>query len=86
MTLPLRIRVSPSTLSVVTATFNGGLSGISNPPELESIRAELIDRPKLDRIFEIHLTDSAGNVDASIKKTIHIRRKAMWTHIRFEDF
>ena len=45
-------------------------------PELESIRTELIDRPKLDRVFEIHLTDSAGNVHASIEKTIHIRRKA----------
>ena len=46
-------------------------------PELESIRAALIDRPKLDRIFEIHPTDSAGNVHASIEKTIHIRRKAL---------
>ncbi len=55
-------------------------------PELKSIRAALIDRPKLDRVFEIHLPDSAGNVHASIKKTIHIRRKAMWTHIRFGDF
>ncbi len=54
--------------------------------ELESIRAALIDRPKLDRIFEIHLTDNAGNVHASIEKTIHIRRKAIRTHIRFGDF
>ncbi len=43
--------------------------------ELQSIRAELIDRPKLDRVFEIQLTDGAGNVHASIEKTIHIRRK-----------
>jgi len=46
-------------------------------PELGSIRAELIDRPKLDRVFEIHLADSAGNVHTSIEKTIHIRRKAL---------
>ncbi len=46
-------------------------------PELESIRAALIDRPMLDRVFEIHLTASAGNVHASIKNTIHIPRKAM---------
>ena len=45
-------------------------------PELKRIRAELVDRPKLDRVFEIHLTDSAGVVHASIEKTIHIRRKA----------
>ncbi len=44
--------------------------------ELESIRKELIDKPKLDRIFHTYLSDGKGNVYASIDKTIHIRRKA----------
>ncbi len=44
--------------------------------ELESIRAELIDKPKLDRVFHIYLSDGVGNIYASIDKTIHIRRKA----------
>jgi len=43
--------------------------------ELESIRVELADNPKLNRVFHIDWTDAAGNVHASIEKTIHIRRK-----------
>ena len=43
--------------------------------ELESIRAELVDRSKVDRVFHIDWTDGAGKVHASIEKTIHIRRK-----------
>ena len=43
--------------------------------ELESIRAKLADSPKLDRVFHIDWTDGAGNVHASIQKTIHVRRK-----------
>ena len=43
--------------------------------ELESIRAELLERPKLDRLFHIDWTDATGNVYASVEKTIHVRRK-----------
>lgn len=43
--------------------------------ELESLRVELADNPKLNRVFHIDWTDAAGNVHASIEKTIHIRRK-----------
>ena len=43
--------------------------------ELESIRAELVDSPKLDRVFHVDWRDGAGKVHASIEKTIHIRRK-----------
>ena len=43
--------------------------------ELDSIRAELVDRPKLDRVFRVHLNDGTGNVHASIEKTIHLSRK-----------
>ncbi len=43
--------------------------------ELESIRAELVDSPKLDRVFHFDWRDGAGKVHASIEKTIHIRRK-----------
>ncbi len=43
--------------------------------ELQTIREELIDKPKIDRVYRVHLTDSTGNVAASVEKTIHIRRK-----------
>ncbi len=43
--------------------------------ELESIRAELADSPKLDHVFHVDWTDDAGNVHASIDKTIHVRHK-----------
>ena len=43
--------------------------------ELESIRVELVDSPKLDRVFHVDWTDAAGNVHASIEKTIHVRRR-----------
>ncbi len=43
--------------------------------ELESIRAELVDRSKVDRVFHIDWTDGAGKVHASIEKTIHVRRR-----------
>ena len=45
--------------------------------ELESIRAELVDSPKLDRDLHVDLTDDAGVVYASIERTIHVCRKAM---------
>ncbi len=40
----------------------------------ESIRAELLERPKLDRLFHVDWTDATGNVYASVEKTIHVRR------------
>ena len=43
--------------------------------ELESIRTELVDSSKLDRVFHVDWTDAAGNVHASIEKTIHVRRR-----------
>ncbi len=48
--------------------------------ELNSIRTSLSREPKLDRVFNIDLTDDAGNVYASIEKTIHIRRKKHSRH------
>ena len=42
---------------------------------LESIRAELTESPKLDRVFQVDLTDEAGTVHATIERTIHVRRK-----------
>ncbi len=43
--------------------------------QLESIRAELTESPKLDRVLQVDLTDEAGNVHATIERTIHVRRK-----------
>ncbi len=43
--------------------------------QLESIRAELTESPKLDRVFQVDLTDEAGNVHATIERTVHVRRK-----------
>ena len=43
--------------------------------ELESIRAELTESPKLDRVFQVDLTDEAGNVHATIERTVQVRCK-----------
>ncbi len=43
--------------------------------ELQTIREELIDKPKIDRVYRVDLADAGGNVAASVEKTIHIRRK-----------
>ncbi len=48
--------------------------------EIDSIRAERADSPKLDRVFQVDWTDDAGNVHASIDKTIHVRRKDCTQH------
>ena len=42
---------------------------------LESIQAELFERPMLDRLFHVDWRDAMGNVCASLEKTIHVRRK-----------
>ncbi len=43
--------------------------------ELEDIRAALELEPTIDRVYDVELTDEIGVVHASIRKTIHIRRK-----------
>ena len=43
--------------------------------ELEDIRAALASEPAIERVYDIDLTDDIGVVHASIRKTIHIRRK-----------
>ena len=43
--------------------------------QLESIRRELAQTPKLDRVFHVDLVDREGVVYASVDKTIHIRRR-----------
>ena len=43
--------------------------------ELDTIRAALRDKPTIDRVYEIELTDSQGTVHATVSKAVHIRRK-----------
>jgi len=43
--------------------------------ETESIRAELRERPALERTYTVDLTDAEGVVHATVTKTLHIRRK-----------
>ena len=42
---------------------------------LDSIRAELAEAPKIERVFRVELVDDAGVVHAEVEKTIHIRHK-----------
>lgn len=43
---------------------------------LDSIRAELRDAPRTDRVFRVERVDPGGVVHAEVEKTIHIRRRA----------
>ena len=43
--------------------------------ELDAIRAELEQKDKLDRVYQVELIDEEGSVCASIEKTIYFRRK-----------
>lgn len=43
--------------------------------ELETIRTELNDKPKINRTYTVHLKDKDGVVYATIEKVINIRRK-----------
>ena len=43
--------------------------------EIETIKAELSQRPSMDRVYKVDLTDEDGLVYASVDKTIYIRRK-----------
>ena len=43
--------------------------------EIELIKTELLNTDKIDRVYYLDLIDKAGNVCASIEKTIHIQNK-----------
>lgn len=43
--------------------------------EIHAIREALDRAPKVDRVYEVALTNAAGEVHATIEKTIHIRRR-----------
>ncbi len=43
--------------------------------EIERIKAELVEKPSLDCVYSVDLTDAQGVVHASVEKTIYIRRK-----------
>ena len=43
--------------------------------ELESIKADLMEKPAVDRVYRTDLIDEEGTVCASVEKTIYIRRK-----------
>ncbi len=43
--------------------------------ELDDIRAALASEPATERVYDVDLTDQIGVVHASVRKTIHIRRK-----------
>lgn len=42
---------------------------------LDSIRAELREAPRTERVFRVDLVDAEGVVHAEVEKTIHIRRR-----------
>ena len=46
---------------------------------LEDIRAALATESTTERVYDVDLTDDIGVVHASIRKTIHIRRKEATT-------
>lgn len=52
--------------------------------ELEEIRTALQHTPKLDRLFELNLSDQHGNVAAHVRFTIHIKRRGAHEH-RMDD-
>ncbi len=43
--------------------------------ELALIRAQLADNPRLDRVYQVELTDQAGVVHATCEKIVHIRKR-----------
>jgi len=48
---------------------------IISDEEIEMIKKELQNTDKIDRIFHLDLIDEAGDVCASIEKTIHIQNR-----------
>ncbi len=45
------------------------------PREIDEIRAALAHSPKLDRVFQLNLTDDAGITAAHVAFTVHIKRR-----------
>lgn len=43
--------------------------------EIKSIKTELQNTDKIDRVYHLDLIDESGNICASVEKTIHIRNK-----------
>jgi len=43
--------------------------------EIEIIKTELLNTDKIDRVYYLDLVDEAGNICASVEKTIHIQNK-----------
>jgi len=43
--------------------------------EIEIIKTELLNTDKIDRMYYLDLVDAAGDICASIEKTIHIQNK-----------
>ncbi|HEX9489694.1 MAG TPA: DUF4442 domain-containing protein [Stellaceae bacterium] len=43
--------------------------------EIEELRQLLVREPKVERVYRIELTDSAGTVHAAFTKTLHLRRR-----------
>ena len=43
--------------------------------EIEIIKTQLLDPDKIDRVYYLDLIDEAGNICASVEKTIHIQNK-----------
>ncbi len=44
--------------------------------EVETIKAELKDKPSVERVYSVELADAGGQVHAIVDKTVHIRCKA----------
>ena len=45
------------------------------PEMVDSIRSELVQVPKVDRIYSVELRSADGTVHAVIEKTVHISRR-----------
>ena len=43
--------------------------------EIEIIKTELLNTDKIDRVYYLDLVDAAGDICASIEKTIHVQNK-----------
>jgi hypothetical protein len=48
---------------------------VLDAPEIDAIRAELIERSAIERDYQVDLVDADGTIHASVTKTLHIRRK-----------
>jgi acyl-coenzyme A thioesterase PaaI-like protein len=44
--------------------------------EIEELRRNLAEMPKLERVWQVDLTDAAGVVHAHFTKTLHLRRRS----------